>query len=96
MSTASEPPPDETMHRADRGRIDPGFLEAAGIRVVRGRNFDQARDSLDSPRVAIVSAALAQRFWGRLDVTGETLRRWDDEDILIVGVASDTQDPHAG
>ena len=86
-----EPPPDETMHRADRGRIDPGFLEAAGIRVVRGRNFDQARDSLDSPRVAIVSAALAQRFWGRLDVPGETLRRWDDEDILIVGVASDTK-----
>ena len=86
-----EPPPDETMQRADRGRIDPGFFEAAGIRVVRGRNFDQARDSLDSPRVAIVSAALAQRFWGRLDVTGQLLRRTDGEDIMIVGVASDTK-----
>ena len=86
-----EPPPEREFHLADRGRVDPGLFEAAGIQIVRGRTFDQARDTPDSPRVAIVSAALAQRFWGRLDVTGEMLRRSNDRDLLIVGVASDTK-----
>ena len=86
-----EPPPDQEWHLADRGRVDPGLFEAAGIQLVRGRNFDQARDTVDSQPVAIISAAMAERFWGRLDVTGEMLRRGDDPDLLIVGVASDTK-----
>ncbi|MAG71236.1 MAG: ABC transporter permease [Vicinamibacterales bacterium] len=86
-----EPPPDREWHSADRGRVDPGLFDAAGIQIVRGRNFDRARDTLDSQAVAIVSAALAERFWGRLDVTGELLRREDDPDLMIVGVASDAK-----
>ena len=86
-----EPPPDRETHRADRGRVDPGLFDAAGIQIVRGRSFDQARDTVESQPVAIISAAMAERFWGQLDVTGEMLRRTDTPDLLIVGVASDTK-----
>ena len=41
--------------------ISPGYLATAGTRLISGRPFSEA-DRADTPRVALVSAALAARF----------------------------------
>ena len=37
-----EPPTDNGAFMADRAEVRPGFFEAAGIEIVRGRNFNDA------------------------------------------------------
>ena len=56
----------------------------AQIRIVLGR-----LDSVDSPRVAIVSEALAERFWPDESPLGRVLRAdpFNGGDLEIVGVA---------
>ena len=87
-----EPPSDHGAFIADRGEVDPGFFEAAGIEIVRGRNFDDG-DRLDTQPVVIISEAMARRFWEDGDAIGRLLERRDDEDPpwLVVGVASDAK-----
>jgi putative ABC transport system permease protein len=76
--------------RADRVLVDGGFFDAAGVAIVAGRNFNES-DRSDSQPVAIVSQAMARRYWPEGDALGRILRRPDpaEPDLMIVGVASD-------
>ena len=87
-----DPPEDRGAFIADRAQVDAGFFEAAGIRIVRGRNFTDG-DLPDSQPVAIISEAMAQRFWTDGDAVGRLVRRPGDadDDLLVVGVASDAK-----
>ena len=87
-----EPPPGREAHNADRATVDAGFFDAVGVRIVRGRGFDE-RDRPDTAPVAIVSAALAEKFFPGQDPIGRVLRRPGEGDIdrTIIGVASDTK-----
>jgi len=87
-----DPPSDYGAFVADRAEVDPGFFEAVGMEIVRGRNFNDA-DRPDSRPVAIVSEAMARRFWPDGDAVGRLVRRRDDGDPawLVVGVASDAK-----
>jgi predicted permease len=69
--------------------VSGGFFEAAGIRILRGRNFEET-DLADSLPVAIVNEALAETYFPGTDPLGRMLRRPDaaDEDLMIVGVAA--------
>jgi predicted permease len=84
-----EPPEGREAHMVDRATVSAGFFEAAGVRVLRGRNF-ASNDLPDSRRVVIVNEALAERFFPGQDPLGRMLRRpgANDEDLEIVGVAS--------
>ncbi len=86
-----EPPTDHGAFIADRVEVEPGFFEAAGIDIVRGRNFNDA-DRPDTRPVVIVSEAMARRFWTDGDAVGRLVRRHDpDPPLLVVGVASDAK-----
>jgi len=87
-----EPPPGREQHSGDRATVDPGFFEAAGIGILQGRNFGE-QDLPESPEVAIVSQALAERYFPGGDAVGGILRREEEDggDWLIVGIASDTK-----
>ena len=87
-----EPPSDHGAFIADRAAIDPGFFEAAGIEILRGRNFSDA-DRPDTRPVVIISEAMARRFWEDGDAVGRLVQRRDDEDPpwLVVGVAGDAK-----
>ena len=87
-----EPPGDHGAFIADRAEVDPGLFEAAGIEIVRGRNFSDA-DRPDTQPVMIVSEAMARRFWEDGDAVGRLVQRRADEDPpwLVVGVASDAK-----
>ena len=86
-----EPPTPHGAFIADRAEVDPGFFEAAGIELVRGRNFNHA-DRPDTQPVVIISEAMARRFWTDGDAVGRLVRRRDDDPPwLVVGVASDAK-----
>ena len=87
-----EPPSDHGAFIADRAEVDAGFFDAAGIQIVRGRGFNDA-DLPDSQPVAIISDAMARRFWKDGDAVGRQVRRRGDDDppLLVVGVASDAK-----
>ena len=72
--------------------VSPGYLEGLGIHVLRGRGFRPQDDAM-APPVAVVSEAMAQRYWGTTDVVG---RRYGhdgapDSWVQIVGVAADVK-----
>ena len=87
-----EPIDDHGAFIADRAEVDAGFFDAAGIRIVGGRNFTDA-DLPESQRVAIISEAMAQRFWPGGNAVGRLVRTRDekDTDLMVVGVASDAK-----
>jgi predicted permease len=85
-----EPPPGREAFRADRAEIDGGFFDAAGMAMVAGRTFNDG-DRRDTRPVAVISQAMARRYWPDGGALGRILRRPDpaQDDLLIVGVASD-------
>lgn len=66
----------------------PGYFEALGIRLLRGRLFSAA-DGPSSPPVAILSANMARRFFGAEDPVGRSLPYKDAP--TIVGVVTDVK-----
>jgi putative ABC transport system permease protein len=65
----SEPEPE-----ADQRIATPGYFEAMGIRVVRGRAFAETDDETAAP-VAIIDESLAQTFWPNEDPIGRRIKR---------------------
>jgi predicted permease len=84
------PPADREAFRADRFVANGEFFDAAGMRIIDGRTFNES-DRRDTQPVAVISAAMARRFWPGGSALGHILRRPDpaDADLLVVGVASD-------
>ena len=71
-------------------RVSPGYLATLGIPLVRGRDFTAADDSTTSP-VAMVSEAMARRFWPDRDPVGQQFQLGsaggNGPMVTIVGVA---------
>ena len=68
-----EPPPDRAGHPADRAEADEGFFAAAGVPILEGRGFDRELDRPDTPRVVMVTEALAKKFWPDGGAVGKRL-----------------------
>jgi len=85
-----ETPSGRNGHIADRTTVDAEFFEAAGVRILRGRNFSSL-DIPESDPVAIVSDALVRQFWPEEDAIGRVIRRTNGTDLRIVGIASDAK-----
>jgi putative ABC transport system permease protein len=71
--------------------VSPGYFSALGI-PLRGRDFTPA-DGEKSQRVAIISAALAQKYFPNQDPIGRTIvmRSFGDQEQTIIGVAGDVK-----
>ncbi len=63
------------------------YFSALNIPVLAGRDFD-ARDKIDSPRVAIVNEELARRLWDKEQAVGKRFRMGDDTNSYyeVIGV----------
>jgi predicted permease len=71
----------------------PGYFTALRIPLVRGRHLD-LRDGPESPRVAVISDALAARYWRDGDPVGDRLAfRFNGQptEVEIVGVTGATR-----
>jgi putative ABC transport system permease protein len=71
------------------GSVSGGYFAAMGIPLVLGRTFDE-HDSESAPKVAIVNATLAKRYWPGESVLGKRLK-FDDDVATIVGVVGDSR-----
>ncbi len=72
-------------------QISPGYFEAVGLPLVRGRGFEEGDDG-DAPRVAVISEALSRRFWPGEEALGRRLLLSGDEPpVTVVGVARDVR-----
>ena len=84
--------------RADRpfahfGTVSGGYFAAMGIPLLAGRTFAD-RDVANAPGVAIVSAALARKFWPGESPIGKRLRFDDDAAapwVTVVGLVGDVR-----
>jgi predicted permease len=73
--------------------VDSGYFRTLGIRMLRGRDFDE-HDSQDASRVMIVSETMAHQFWPNEDPIGKFVHATDDPGPVnrqIVGIARDAR-----
>jgi predicted permease len=73
----------------------PGYFDAMGIRLVRGRLFDRG-DGADTPQVALVSESLAREYWPNEDPLGKGIQYGnmdgDTRLLRVVGVVGDVRE----
>jgi predicted permease len=95
------PKPGEPAVATVRATVTPGYFEAAGTTLVRGRYFDD-RDTSESTRSVVVDESLARRFWHDQDPIGRRVFRPsnakelesvgpDTPWLTVVGVVEDAQ-----
>jgi putative ABC transport system permease protein len=64
--------PGESLISPRQMAVTPGYFEAMGISMVRGRAFDD-RDTETAPPVIIVDERLARHFWPNRDAVGQRM-----------------------
>ena len=73
----------------------PGYFNAMGMRLLRGRLFDQS-DGPETPQVALISESLARQYWPHEDPLGKGIQYGnmdgDTHLLRVVGVVSDVRE----
>jgi len=73
--------------------VSSGIFDALGVALVRGRLIED-RDAAAAPRVGVISAALARRYWPNDDPIGHRITLVGDTGpIMIVGLVDDVRQP---
>jgi putative ABC transport system permease protein len=88
---------DNADYAASAVSCTPGYFQALGIRLLKGRFFTAADDA-QHPPVIIVSATTARRLFGDADPLGQTMgipkfqyRLTSSQDATVVGVVADVK-----
>ena len=73
----------------DGAYVDEGYFDAMGLQILSGRGIEPA-DRDERLRVAVVTEAMAARYWPDMDPLGREFRTsWEGEPYRIVGVVED-------
>jgi predicted permease len=76
--------PGESVISPNQVGATPGYFNAMGVKLIKGRFFDD-RDGARAPRTVIVDDKLARRFWPDRDPIGRRMHLPDDiNNILAV------------
>ncbi|MEO1087933.1 MAG: ABC transporter permease, partial [Acidobacteriota bacterium] len=71
--------------------VTPGYFEAMGIPLQRGRVLD-ATDRKDGEQVAVINATFARRAWPQTEAVGQTFSFYGgSRTVRIVGVVGDVR-----
>jgi putative ABC transport system permease protein len=85
------PTPDKPAPLFWLNPVSPGYFQAMGIPLLRGREFTEA-DTSGHGCSAVISAATARRFWPEQDAVGKHLRLLNQKEwCTIVGVAANVR-----
>jgi predicted permease len=76
-------------HDIDNATVRPGYFDAMGIPLLRGRDFQEA--DVDGDEVAVVSQAFADRFFPGEEVIGRVIENSVGDPIRIVGLVGDVK-----
>jgi predicted permease len=83
------PRPNEELS-ADNRVVTERYFRTMGIRLLRGRVFDE-RDHEGAPPVAIINETLARRYWPNEDPVGARINFGQGNKAEIVGVVNDVK-----
>jgi predicted permease len=72
--------------RAQFRTVSPGFFSALGVRMIAGRDFNEA-DRRDREKVVIVSQSLAQRMFPSMEAVNRHVM-WTDPVTKFIGVST--------
>ena len=75
------PKPGESVVSPSQLYVSPGYLEALKVPLEKGRLFTDS-DTADAPRVVIIDAKLAARFWPNQDPVGRRMYLPDKPDDI--------------
>jgi putative ABC transport system permease protein len=79
--------------------VTPGYFEALGVPILRGRYFNST-DTASAPPVAVISLTMAKRYWSDREAVGERFRLTDIGPsapwITVAGVVGDVRNDDAG
>jgi putative ABC transport system permease protein len=86
-------PPGAALPSVDWRLITPGYFQAMGTPLIRGRWFTES-DNENAPAVAIVNETLARKYWPNEDPIGKRIRGGFEgkEWVPIVGVVGDVKE----
>jgi macrolide transport system ATP-binding/permease protein len=86
-----QPPPGSQLPAVNFNTVSPGYFEALGIPIVRGRSFS-ALDLAQEARVAVVSESLARRYWPGEDPIGRRFHGGETSPYReVIGIAKDVR-----
>ncbi len=81
--------PVDEWNRADVARVGPGYFEAMGIPILRGRGPTE-HDTAETTQIAVINETFAERFWPGEDAVG---RRFAvdgfEQPFEVAGIARD-------
>jgi putative ABC transport system permease protein len=87
-----EPPPGSEPTQAQLQTVTPGYFQAMGMSLLRGRDISDG-DQEKTPMVAVVDETLARRYWPDGDALGKRVRTTGDPTwFTIVGVVNGIKD----
>jgi predicted permease len=69
----------------------PGYVQALGARLLRGRDFEPT-DAAGTAPVVLVNESFARFYFGDRDPVGSTMRLGDSSFARVVGVVADIRD----
>jgi putative ABC transport system permease protein len=80
--------PDGTID-IDNAHVNPGYFEAMGVPILRGRGFNET--DVDGERIVVVSSAFVERYYPGEDMVGRLIEDGHAHPIRIIGIARDTR-----
>jgi predicted permease len=89
LAIDGQPMPDDQKLMVPGNSVTPGYFEAMGIPLVRGRAFASA-DAADAPSVMVINESFADRFWPNGDAIGHLVQDGNDH-AMIVGIVRDVK-----
>jgi putative ABC transport system permease protein len=75
----------EADRNVDFNYVAPGWFDAIGTRIIRGRDFD-ARDRFGAPEVALVNQAFARKYFDGADPIGKVVRTVPNPNEAVVSI----------
>ena len=93
FAVSNEPPPPDVNAEIGIAGITPGYFQAIGTPMIRGRDFS-AQDDAEAPRVAIINEAGVRQWFPNQDPLGRTVLSGGPREI--VGVVSDVLERDPG
>ncbi|WP_216841217.1 ABC transporter permease [Acidobacterium sp. S8] len=73
--------------------VSPGYLNAIGMRLVKGRDFDW-NDGFNSEKAVIINETVAKKLWPGQDAVGR-IAEVNGTDARVIGVVSDVHESSA-
>ena len=89
-------PEGEVSPRADWQVVTPGYLDAMGMRIVRGRGIERT-DRDGAPGVVVINEATARRYWPGAEALGQRFTLGGGAGpgvVTVVGIVADVR--HGG